>query len=327
MHLVDDEVFVPVRHRAQRTVFVRPELLLARPLRRRKIFVVEMFRHRLRIDDDGAALGPVQILPRAVPGGLAFPRVFGFPVPAPDLAARVEVGAIGDAAVILRYAKHVELVVPTGEIPERGIGGIARPDAVVALGKRERVLHPAAIVPDVAGDRLADDGVGRACVRRPDGKAQHRSFRALAPQLVGAQPPAMGEPVAFDLPIAAEGETAVLNARVGIGGLGRNAPHVALLRSVHQHAPVERPSALRIVEQNIGAPGGAPVGGGKLLHGGRTPLAGVTTIAVPAAHQTHIAEDRSPQPGEPFEPHPELRHGPPPRVPPRHCVFIRALLQ
>jgi hypothetical protein len=125
MHLVDDEFVEPVRYRAKRVIFVGPELRLARPLRRRKVFVIEVFRHRLGIDDDRAAFGAVEILAAAIPRRLALAPAFRIPPPASDLATRREVGAIGDCAVILGDAEHVELVVPAGKIGERGVGGIA----------------------------------------------------------------------------------------------------------------------------------------------------------------------------------------------------------
>lgn len=137
----------------------------------------------------------------------------------------------------------------------------------------------------------------------------------------------MGEPIALDLVIAAERKTAMLRARVRIGGLGRNAPQIAPLRSVDDDAPVERPSTLRFVEQNVGAPGRIPVGSGELLHGGRAPLMGVAPVGVPTARQAYIAEDRSPQAGEPFEPHPELSHGSPPACAIEHRIFTREILQ
>jgi hypothetical protein len=123
----------------------------------------------------------------------------------------------------------------------------------------------------------------------------------------------MREPVALDLPVPAEGKAAVLRPRVRVARLGRDAPHIVLLRGVDDHAPVEGPAALGIVERHVGAPGGAPVGSGELLHGGHAPLIGVAPAGVPAADEADIAEYRTLQTGMPFEPHPELTIGRLPR--------------
>ena len=94
---------------------------------------------------------------------------------AADLAARVQVGAVGDAAVVLGDAEHVRGVIERGEVGELGhVLRPGRPDAVIAAMHRDDGRYPVTIVGDVPPDRLAADQLDVARVRRPDGEADRR---------------------------------------------------------------------------------------------------------------------------------------------------------
>jgi hypothetical protein len=73
---------------------------------------VKQRRHLLRIDHYRAALGAVQVLAPAAPGGVEL----GVDAAAADLAAGIEVRAISDT-VIFGDAEHIRGVI---EIPEPG---------------------------------------------------------------------------------------------------------------------------------------------------------------------------------------------------------------
>ena len=138
----------------------------------------------------------------------------GFLLPGTDLAARIEVRPISDGTVVFANAKHVELVVPAREIRERGIFGIALPDAaaVSSFCQLEGVLCATSIAPDVSGRGIANDGIDLARVWSPNRKHKSWFLRAVAPKPVGAEAAAGGEPIALDLPVRAEFETTLLHA-------------------------------------------------------------------------------------------------------------------
>jgi len=203
-------------------------------------------------------------------------------------------------------------VVPAREIGKRGVRRIALPDAaaVGSLGQLEGVLYATAVIPDVPADGFADDDIDLARVRRPDRKHQRWFLRAPGPDLVGAEPAALGEPVAFDLSGLAELEAALLYARIGVAHLDRDAGGAGLVLRVDDDAPMESPSALRSVEPHVRAPGRAAVRRREFLHGDGARLLGITALAVPTADQAHIAENRLFQAGKPLETHSQASHVP-----------------
>ena len=214
MHFVDDQFVQAFGHWPAPIVFGRPEGRVVQRLRRRKGVIVDVAAHAFWIDDHRAAFCSVEILAGMIPGGLAIARILRLFLPGTDLAARIEVSPISDGAVVFANAKHIELVIPAREIRERGIFGIALPDAaaVSSFCQLEGVLCATSIAPDVSSRGIANDGIDRARVWSPNGKHQGWISCALAPKLVGAEAAAGGEPIALDLTVRAEFETTLLHA-------------------------------------------------------------------------------------------------------------------
>ncbi len=235
VHLIDDEVVETARQRPGGIELALPELLRARPPGFRPRVIAKRGRHPVGVDDHRTALAAVEILPATAPGRA---RGFRIDVAAADLATGVEVGAIGDRAVLTGDAEHVRRVVEPGEVGKgRIVGEVGCPDAALAAVHGDGGGHPAAVVPDVAAVDLAADELDRARVRRPDREADRGVGLVCAEKLVGAEKPAGGEVVALGLIGFAQGEDAEALARGRIVDLGRNAPEAGLAAALSTKTP------------------------------------------------------------------------------------------
>ena len=127
-------------------------------------------------------------------------------------------------------------------------------------------------------------------VGRPHGEAHRGRGRARHEQLVGAEPPAVGEVIALGLVGTREREDAVAVGRGGVVHLGGDAGHARLCRRVDDHAPAEGAADLAVVEHRGGAEGRAAIVGRKCLHRRGRPLLTRLAVAVPTAGEPRIAQ-------------------------------------
>src|SRR5271166_5035045 len=143
VELIDHQVLYPGRHWAPGFELVAPEFVLGQPVGLGEARRAEGRGHEFRIDDHGTALRPVEILAPSAPL-----RVLGWvDAAAADLAAGIEVAAVGDLTVVLGDAEHVEGVAPwpeLGEIP--GVGCVGAPHAVALAVHGDSRAYPAIIV-------------------------------------------------------------------------------------------------------------------------------------------------------------------------------------
>ena len=265
MHLVDDEVLKPGGNRALRVELVFPKVLLGGPLVLGPVAVAEVGGHPLRVDHHRAADAAVKVLtpPRE---GLACGQAGRIGVAAPDLAAGVQVGAVGDAAIILDDPEHVGAVVEPEEARQLRIGQVGFPHTVAGGPHRDGLPdNPGAVVGDVADRGVAEDDRNLLCVGRP-----HRELDALGavggPARVGAQLSAGGKPIVLFTRVGGQCEGALPGGGVWVGDFGGDGPQVATGTAVCDDAPGILGADLGVGEFDGGGVRGAAVDAGVLLH-------------------------------------------------------------
>ena len=143
---------------------------------------------------------------------MAFAQISRVSGAAADLAAGVQVGAVGDAAVILDDAEHVGAVIEGEEARQPRIGQVGFPHTVTGGPHR-----------DVADRGVAEDDRNLLCVGRP-----HRELDALGavrgPTRVGAQPSAGGKPIVLFTRVGGQCEGALPGGGVWVGDFGGDGP-------------------------------------------------------------------------------------------------------
>ena len=269
----------------------------------------------LGIDHHRAAFGAVQILTGTVPGRwwrILVPRVgIGWVLAAAaDLAAGINIAAIGNRTIFPGDAEHVGGMVEAGEAGQRRrIGHRGRPDAVLDSMHRNGRRDALSAVRDITPDRFAAHHFDALGVRCPDRKADCRFGLTGDEQLVRAQPAAVGQVIALGLIGGAQRENAVALGDGGIANFGRDAPRIGSLRGIDIHAPAEGLTDLAVVEIDRGPKGGAAVLGGERFHRHGGPLLGPQTHGVPVARQAGADRKGLPQPCQILEPYWNQCHG------------------
>ncbi len=310
MQFVNHQIVDAGRQRPIGIELVAPKFILIGPIgfRPDRIAVRVQLPKRARdpfgIDHYRAAFRPVQVLAGAVPRRFTGFGGIGVLAATADLAAGIEVGAIGDRAVLAGDAEQVGGVIETGETRQFGrVADAGGPDAILISVHRNNGGDAAPVVPDIAARRFAAHQLHVARVRRPHRKADGRRGLTGDEQLVRAEQAAMGQVIAFGLAGGAQGETAVALGRIGVADFGGDGPGVGALRRVRRHAPAEVLTDLTVVELDRGPERGAAVLGGERLHRRRAPRLRARALGVPVARQAGVAQQRLPQSSQILEPH------------------------